>query len=234
VQGTDAASKTGTGHRHFGHWLGAFRRHRFAWLLGLLLLTLAGAPLLKALTGIDAMEFLLAVTLLAAIAASSDRRWTRWLIGLGLAFIAVRSTQAIMGAQALVSVSQALWMAAMLLAMAVMVRFAFKTGPVDSERISAALDAYLVLGLLFGVCFWLAEQLAPGSIRMASEGPFTLNRAVYFSFVTIATLGYGDIVPASEVAGGVAVVEAVIGQFYLVVIVARLVSLYARQADTDA
>jgi hypothetical protein len=232
AQGTDAASKTGTGHGQFDHWLRAFRRHRFAWLLGLLLLTLAGAPLLKAVTGIDLMEFLLAVTLLAAIAASSDRGWTRWLIGLGLAFIVVRSTQAIMGAQALVSVSQALWMAAMLVAMAVMVRFAFKTGPVDSERVSAALDAYLVLGLLFGVCFWLVDQLAPGSIRMASEGAFTLNRAVYFSFVTIATLGYGDIVPASEVAGGVAVVEAVIGQFYLVVIVARLVSLYARQADT--
>jgi voltage-gated potassium channel Kch len=67
---------------------------------------------------------------------------------------------------------------------------------------------------------------------MAAEGPISLNRAVYFSFVTIATLGYGDIVPASDVAGGIAVVEAVIGQFYLVVLVARLVSLYARQSDT--
>jgi hypothetical protein len=120
----------------------------------------------------------------------------------------------------------------MLLAMLVMVRFAFRTGPVDSERICAALDAYLVLGLVFGVSFWILDQLSPGSLAMAAEGPISLNRAVYFSFVTIATLGYGDIVPASDVAGGIAVVEAVIGQFYLVVLVARLVSLYARQSDT--
>jgi hypothetical protein len=211
-------------------WLRGFRRHRFAWLLSLLLLTLAGGPLLKAVTGIEMMEFFLAVTLLAAIAASAEKRWTRWLIGLGLAFAVVRSAQAIMGAQALMSVSQALWMAAMLLAMTAIARFAFKTGSVDSERVCAALDAYLVLGLIFGVSFWLLDHLSPESLAMASEGPISLNRAVYFSFVTIATLGYGDIAPASDVAGGIAVVEAVIGQFYLVVLVARLVSLYARQS----
>jgi hypothetical protein len=212
-------------------WLRTFRRHRFAWLLGLLLLTLAGAPLLKAVTGVDTMEFLLAITLLAAIAASAEKRWTRWLVGLGLAFAVVRSAQAAVGAQALMSASQALWMAAMLLAMTVIARFAFRAGPVDSERICAALDAYLVLGLVFGVSFWLLDQLSPGSLSMAAENPISLNRAVYFSFVTIATLGYGDIAPASDAAGGIAVVEAVIGQFYLAVLVARLVSLYARQSD---
>jgi hypothetical protein len=218
--------------RSISHRLSAFRRHRFAVLLGLLLLALAGGPLLKAVTGVDLMEFLLAVTLLAAIAAAAETRWARWLIGLGLAFIAARSAQAAMDAQALMSMSQGLWIAAMLLAMLVMVRFAFRTGPVDSERICAALDAYLVLGLVFGVSFWILDQLSPGSLATAAEGPISLNRAVYFSFVTIATLGYGDIVPASDVAGGIAVVEAVIGQFYLVVLVARLVSLYARQSDT--
>jgi hypothetical protein len=218
--------------RSISHRLSAFRRHRFAALLGLLLLALAGGPLLKAVTGVDLMEFLLAVTLLAAIAAAAETRWARWLIGLGLAFIVARSAQAAMDAQALMSMSQGLWIAAMLLAMLVMVRFAFRTGPVDSERICAALDAYLVLGLVFGVSFWILDQLSPGSLAMAAEGPISLNRAVYFSFVTIATLGYGDIVPASDVAGGIAVVEAVIGQFYLVVLVARLVSLYARQSDT--
>jgi voltage-gated potassium channel len=67
---------------------------------------------------------------------------------------------------------------------------------------------------------------------MATEGSLSLGRAVYFSFVTLATLGYGDIVPASDAAAGVTIVEAMIGQFYLVVLVARLVSLYAR-ADAD-
>jgi voltage-gated potassium channel Kch len=50
--------------------------------------------------------------------------------------------------------------------------------------------------------------------------------ALYFSFVTLATLGYGDIVPASDLTRRLAVVEAVIGQLYLAVLVARLVGLY--------
>jgi voltage-gated potassium channel len=57
-------------------------------------------------------------------------------------------------------------------------------------------------------------------------------RGIYFSFVTLATLGYGDIVPASDVARGLAILEAVIGQFYLTVVVARLVSLYSWPSRT--
>src|SRR5687768_14523812 len=89
-----ADAPAGAGRAQFNDWLRSFWRHRFAWLLGLLLLTLAGAPLLKAVTGVDTMEFLLAVTLLVAIAASAEKRWTRWLIGQGLAFAVVRSAQA--------------------------------------------------------------------------------------------------------------------------------------------
>ena len=52
--------------------------------------------------------------------------------------------------------------------------------------------------------------------------------AIYFSFVTLATLGYGDIVPRTDVARGLAIVEGVGGQLFLAVMVARLVSLYGR------
>ncbi len=217
---------------HLDECLSAFRRHRFAWLLALLLLTLAGAPLLEAVTGVEFVEYLLAITLLAAIAASADRRWPRWLIILGTAFVVIRLAHALIGGGVLIVLSQVLWIVVMLLAMTVMTRFAFKAGPVNSERLCAALDAYLVLGLVFGVAYWLLDQFWPDSFVLAS-GDFSLNRAVYFSFVTIATLGYGDIVPKSDAAGGIVVVEAVIGQFYLVVLVARLVSLYAKQTDAE-
>ena len=53
--------------------------------------------------------------------------------------------------------------------------------------------------------------------------------AIYFSFVTLATLGYGDIVPRTDVARGFAIVEGVGGQLFLAVLIARLVSLYARK-----
>ena len=65
--------------------------------------------------------------------------------------------------------------------------------------------------------------LVPPRVRRRAR----LARAVYYSFVTIATLGYGDIVPASHPARGLAILEAVSGQMYLAVLIARLVALYA-------
>jgi hypothetical protein len=110
------------------------------------------------------------------------------------------------------------------------VRHALRPGRVDGERILAALDAYLIVGLLFGVAFWMLDARHPGSFGGAlGDGLLDLREAIYLSFVTIATLGYGDIVPVSDAARGLAIVEAVGGQMYLAVLVARLVSLYARQ-----
>ena len=75
--------------------------------------------------------------------------------------------------------------------------------------------------------FFGEEAALPGSFAHAAGTPFTSQRAIYFSFVTQATLGYGDIVPLGDEAQGVAVVQAVGGQIYLAVLVARLVSLYS-------
>lgn len=93
------------------------------------------------------------------------------------------------------------------------------------------LDAYLLAGVIFGFCYWLLDQAWPASFGPALASLLGLSQAIYFSFVTIATLGYGDIVPVSDLARGIAILEAVSGQLYLVVLVARLVSLYARQAE---
>jgi hypothetical protein len=79
------------------------------------------------------------------------------------------------------------------------------------------------------VFYWVLERTWPGSLAIPGEGAqsnFSLVLAIYYSFVTLATLGYGDIVPRSEVARGLAIVEAVAGQLYLAVMIARLVSLY--------
>jgi voltage-gated potassium channel len=115
--------------------------------------------------------------------------------------------------------------------MAMATRHGMRPGVVDGERIFAALDVYLLAGLVFGVGYWVLDQTWPGSFVVASGHRFDLPRAAYFSFVTIATLGYGDIVPVSDPARGLAILEAVAGQMYLAVLVARLVSLYSRQTD---
>lgn len=108
-------------------------------------------------------------------------------------------------------------------------RIALRMGAisVDAEHLYAALSAYLLAGIFFGLFYWVLEQIVPGSF--ATAGEFSRMSALYFSFVTLATLGYGDIVPRTEVTRGLAIVEGVGGQLFLAVMVARLFSLYGRK-----
>ena len=87
----------------------------------------------------------------------------------------------------------------------------------------------LLAGIFFGLFYWILEQSWPGTFTFVGE--FSRMSAFYFSFVTLATLGYGDIVPRTDVARGLAIVEGVGGQLFLAVMVARLVSLYGRRHE---
>jgi hypothetical protein len=112
-----------------------------------------------------------------------------------------------------------------LLAAGSALRFVLGTRVVDGEHLYAALSVYLLAGLFFGILHYATEQTWPGSFGEAGGAGigFTLSTAIYYSFVTLATLGYGDVVPKSEMARGLAVLEAVGGQLYVAVLVARLV-----------
>ena len=209
-----------------------YQRHRFGGLFLTLLFTLAGYPLLKTLGfGLAALEVLLIVNLLAAAASVERERGFRTLLGLGLAFLILRCLQMILGVRVLLPLAEAVWVLACLLALVSAARHALGTGAVDGERIFAALNVYLLAGLMFSVGYWMLDQVWPNSFVTASAAGLELPQAVYFSFVTIATLGYGDIVPASDAARGLAILEAVGGQMYIAVLVARLVSSYARQPE---
>jgi len=109
--------------------------------------------------------------------------------------------------------------------------FTLTGGRPNSEHVFASLSAYLLAGFFFALFYWIVEDLARESFFLQAtgvmEGKFSLEQAVYFSFVTLSTLGYGDIVPVSPVARGLAIGEAILGQLYLAVLVARLVGGYA-------
>ena len=111
-----------------------------------------------------------------------------------------------------------------LIAAAASLRFAVSSPKVDSETVHAALSAYLLAGLCFGVLYSAIEFNVPGSFSGPDE--FTGSAATYYSFVTLATLGYGDFLPRSELARGVATLEVIGGQLYLAVMVARLIGAF--------
>jgi hypothetical protein len=123
----------------------------------------------------------------------------------------------------------------------VVVQSVFKAREVTTDVLCGAICVYLLTGVLAGLVFVLIEFLAPGSFRvMTVADPATRSQDVllrdpgllmYFSFVTLTTVGYGDMVPSSGVARSAAVTVAVLGQILLVVQIARLVGMHVAQSS---
>jgi hypothetical protein len=214
----------------------AWLRRRFAWLFASLVLTLGAAPILDAL-GRDPniLETFLALNLVAAVVGAVAERGRRALLALGAVVLVAVAARATWGSGALLDAGEAAGSLVALLALGAILRTVLRSGSVDAERICAALSAYLLFGIVCAVIYWLFEQARPGSlVSGAGSAALTLRDAIYFSFVTLATLGYGDLVPASAPARSLAISEAIGGQLYLVVLVARLVTLYgARTGHED-
>lgn len=115
----------------------------------------------------------------------------------------------------------------------ILVRAVYREPTVSADAIAAALCGYLLVGVAFGHAYCLVAEVVPGSFngvstdRSDADLHFQLS---YFSFVTLATVGYGDITPAKDTARSLAIVEAITGQFYLAVLVADLVGKRIAQA----
>ena len=215
----------------------AYLAHRYALLFYSLLLTLVAGPLLAALdVDRSLVRFFLEVNVVAAVfGVTGLPRWGVLQASLAL-LLAARFVAWVLGAHGVIVKTGPLVALVALVAAAGALRFALASARVDVEHVYAALAAYLLAGLFCGVLHFEIEHAWPGSFVSGDKmlGDFSLATAIYFSFVTLATLGYGDIVPKSEVARGVAMVEAIAGQLYLAVMVARLVSIYARPARPES
>ena len=106
-------------------------------------------------------------------------------------------------------------------------RIIAKSEKVTRETIYAAVVAYLLIALMWAFLYMILEMAAPGSFSFPDKGyRQETMRFEYFSFVTITTLGYGDITPLSDKASALALIEALVGQIYLVVLVAWLVGMH--------
>jgi hypothetical protein len=206
----------------------AYLCRRYEILFYTLLLTIVAAPLVAALELPGALlELLLAANLLAAVMPVSTGRGRRVLVAIVAVLWLARAVTAWLGHPAVSALTLGLWTLLAMFAAAGALRFAMRAATVDAEHLYAALSAYLLAGIFFGIFYWVLEHVGPGTFNAPAE--FSRMSAIYFSFVTLATLGYGDIVPRTDVARGLAIVEGVGGQLFLAVLVARLVSLYGRE-----
>jgi len=117
----------------------------------------------------------------------------------------------------------------------VVLRHILSVKEVTADTILGAICAYLLLGMAWAMIFSLIEILAPGSFLrggsditagFAGSGGRTVSSFIYYSFVTLTTLGYGDITPNSSPAAALSSLEAVTGQLYIAILIARFVALH--------
>jgi hypothetical protein len=108
------------------------------------------------------------------------------------------------------------------------------TGAIDTNKIVGAICIYILLGLIWAMLYLFIAEVVPGSFNGVSHAPWLDNfaTAVYFSFVTITTLGYGDISPVTPLARFLVYMEAIVGVFYMAILVASLIGV--RLSDRDA
>lgn len=213
-----------------GALVNAYFGQRYAILFYTLLFTLVVSPLVTSLewSGILIDVFLAANLLAAAVPAHAGLQRRVFVVAILIAWLA-RSAMVWFEHPFVAAVILGSWALIGFCAAATALRFAMRARNVGSEHLYAALSAYLLVGIFFGLFYWVIEQIVPGTFNTGAG--FSRMSAIYFSFVTLATLGYGDIVPRTDVARGLAILEGVGGQLFLAVLVARLVSLYARGAE---
>ncbi len=109
---------------------------------------------------------------------------------------------------------------------------------VNFETLRGVICAYFLVAIGFAYLYWLLEWISPGSffisyntnVSLASYSEY-ISEMFYFSFGTLLTIGFGDIIATKDVAQTAVIIEGIIGQFYIAILVARLVSIYAVSAQ---
>ena len=110
--------------------------------------------------------------------------------------------------------------------LAVMVGYrVFAPGRVTTDRIMGAVALYLLFGVVWGNAYEIVALADPAAFSAAADTGRGIERWFYFSFVTLTTVGYGDVTPVSRAARVLAIGEALVGQLYPAIILARLVTL---------
>jgi len=109
-----------------------------------------------------------------------------------------------------------------------------KTEEVTTDTLYGAVCVYLLLGIMWASIYGFLEYITPGAVFKGSGGDIntklTTNELIYYSYSTLATLGYGDITSVTPVGRILSVLEAVFGQLYIAFLVARLISIYTTNA----
>jgi hypothetical protein len=219
------------------------RKPRFGLLFLTLLLALALPSFLPHGTAFQlAVQILITGVLLAGLTSVS--RGTRlMLIGIAVVLPAIAlNWLARLVDQHLIIASNVLAIAFLIYLAILIINYLLQAERADANSIYGGLCVFMLLGFIWGLAFFVFDVIDPGSL---STGGAALaddigglleatSKSIYLSFVTLTTLGYGDVTPAIRATRSLAVLEAIIGQLYLIVMISRFVALNVADSMAEA
>lgn len=207
---------------------------RFHWLLGALVLQLVASPFLSGSPAMIVQDILFLCILLAALGVARRNRIHHLnclLAGLCAATVVAKYGT---GLSHMDIVGNMLGATVILLTTVEVSDYLSRQRRVDLDTVLGGLCVYLFIGALWYLLYALIEQLDPAAFDFTVHGrdladQERLRLLFFFSYVSLLTTGYGDIVPMSAVARTLSVLEGIAGQFYMVFFMARLVGLHVAE-----
>jgi hypothetical protein len=162
-------------------------------------------------------------------------RWVRITLVVSVVVVSINLGQAIADSEAFTGATY-IWIGFVVAAPVIILNRIFRHPAVDLETILGAICSYLLIGIAFASIYGMMQAVGSENF-FAQTGPFERIDFLYFSFVVLTTLGFGDLTPGTSVGKVLVTIEALIGQVFLVTIVASLVSSFVgirgRRAELD-
>ena len=223
------------------HPMQQYRPWRFLVLLITLILLLVIQPMVQCCSNrLPLFNVLYSLVMVAAILSLFEGRWLRWVVFIpGVLVLAGRWLAYLLAAASLdiIALTDHFGEIIFLAFVAAMIlRAIFTQGSISVDSIFGAICVYLLVGMAWGSLYSMTEACNPGSFQATDKLADALNSAetrqpvlIYYSFVTMTTVGYGDITPVSAPARTFSWLEAMTGQFYIAVLVAFLVGIRVSQ-----
>lgn len=172
--------------------------------------------------------FLVTLMVSGALRIGTNRVTTTLAVVVLLAAVIVLWVSWVFSTLFLQRLSSILSIIALLLYTRIVLVVMFRQGPVTWSRIQGGVSAYLLLGLVWARAYQLTEQLHSGSFRFVSR-PENIEqlsaKLVYFSFATLTTVGFGDVLAVYPFARSLAIAEALVGQLFPATLIGALVSM---------